>query len=498
MPSMFSIPGNITPTGFGTLDANGDRISTFDIFNIQADLSSVKVASVSPMTQNYSEIGSIQYAGGSTNLPADLLMPASNATFLNSTTGVGALIITFFIIGLISIVVALIGVAKFRLRAAVNYTSIWIHLIMIACLTVALFDMIQVVGIPTQSSCLASGILAPMAISAYYGIQSAKSRRIYGLFYNFLPIEVSNAILLKDAGPGLIFAIPNIIMWIVWIVSDPPIPGAARIGPGQFQWVCVNSATGFGMKTQLAMIFYNAMLILLNVFLAFKSRLVNLRYNEARMINMSVVNLLITYIVVIPVLFTDVDTFQSQPLVRAFGVFYIVAVNLGTMFFYKIFACRNLKDEKASIGKVPSAFVTKFTIPKCMENVDDHVPPAIIFLKKVGGFYGAIEEPRKVLLLAKSPSIVWNCNLKPTYEGSANHLATEVGSFWVYTPSTMIISHSPFENRIELTIGTNKYQLDFEQKDMYSCWKSFFEVWVVGKDINGWALGSPTKTRPME
>ena len=497
MPSMFSIPSNITPTGFGTLDGNGDRISTFDIFNIHADLSSVKVASVSPMTLNYTEVGSIQYTGGSTEVPADLLMPALSATYLNPATGVGAFIITFFIIGLISIVIALIGVVKCRLRVAINYTSVWIHLIMISCLTVALFDMIQVVGIPTQSSCLASGILAPMAISAYYGIQSAKSRRIYRLFYNFLPIEVSNAIPLKDASLGLLFAIPNIIIWIVWVVSDPPIPGAARIGPGQFQWECANSATGLGKKTKLAMIVYNAILILLNVFLAFKTRLVNLRYNEARMINLSVVNLLITYIVVIPVLFTDVSAFQFQPLVRALGVFYIVAVNLGTLFFYKIFTCRNLKDEKASIGKVPPTAGTKFTIPKWMENVDDHVPPAIIFLKKVGCFYGAIEEPRKVLLLAKSPSIVWNCNLKPKYEGSTNHLATEVGSFWVYSPSTMIISHSPFEKRIELTIGTNKYQLDFEQKEMYICWKSFFEVWVVGKDIKGWALGSPTKTRPM-
>ena len=483
---MFSFPNNITPSGYVDLDAGGDRILTFDLINIRADSSPLKVATISVTDMNYTEEASIYYSGNSAVTPSDRYNPSLRALFVSPSKDVGVFIVIFFVIGLLSIFGSFLCLAFYRKRAAMNYISVLVHFSMLICLFVALFDMILLLNVPSTTSCAAGGAVFPFAMSAYYGMMFAKTSRIYSLYYKFSTIEDINAINFRHTRIGLLFIIPNIIIWALWVARDPPLPSVTRLGPGQFQWICSNIDGGLGRNTQLFMIGYNAFLVLLNALITFKSRNIELLYQETKMTTLSVINLAFIFVIAIPILAVDNSTAQVQPLVRALAVFYVVAVNVGVMFMYKYFAARKQKDEQSSNKSDPKKASTKFSLPKGMTISYGEIQPAVVFLKRVDGLRGLVNEPKKLLLIAGSASVIWACSLKLRKPGESSHTVEENGQIWMYTPSTFVSILSTSEYFIELAFGSHIYAIVFEKEDICRKWKSYFEVWVVGRDMAAW------------
>ena len=497
MPSMFSNPDNLTTTGYSILDANGDRILDYDVNNVRTDGTIIKIGTVT--SETYNETTPINYLGGTLIAPSDIILPAIIASFITSSKDIGAFIVVFFAIGMVALLLAFIGLLLFKKRAALKYTSFTVHLIMLTCLSIGLIDMILVLEIPTAVSCSASAAIAPFMFSLYYGILFVKALRIYSKFYAFEPIEEMNSISFRHIWPGILFIIPNILMWISWITVDPPLPTIAKIGPGSYMWVCSSKVGGIGNGFILGIVGYNAFIVFINLYLAYKSRHIDLHHKEAKMIRTSVMNLGFIFLILVPILLAEGALSQTQLLIRAVGVFFITMVNVATLYYYKFYASRLTKDQKIGKEPKPEKPGIKYKIPKTMSGLYEHIQPAVVFLKAVGTFDSIFEEPSKTVLIPASPFCVWACGLRRTKLGSLHHLIDEVGKVWIYTPTTAV-SLRPIANCIiHLHIGSTLYQIVFEKEEMCKKWTSYFELWVVGKEGTIWNTETPTlKSRPVD
>ena len=490
---MFSIPDVLTPSGYGQLDSNGDRILSYDIYNVRSlnstNSSTTKVVATLS-TVNYTQVSTPLYMGNSTTLPLDSYEPLYIAEFISSGKDIGPFILILFCVGVLLLFLSAIGLLIFRKNLIIRFTGLSVNSIMLLCLILGILDMLLIFDVPTILTCYAKAAVFPWAISIFYGLLYVKNKRIQSQFYKFETVEADGKMSMRHLWPGFLFVIPNLIIWAIWIFSDPPIPTTIRAGPGIYRWSCESSSTGIGHNCLFATIIYNAIIVLMNVILAFKSRNVDLSFRETKMMNISSYNLGAAFILTVSIVMTDFTASQTQVMFRALGVFYVISVNCAAIYFYKFFLCRKLKDKKAADYNIAQKGKIKYRLPKTLMGASDQILPAVVFVKRIDGINSLLREPEKKLVIAGSPILAWVCDFYRNKAGDSLHAIKEVGEIWMHTQLTQISLHSISASSFELSIGSRVYEIVFEKEASCLKWKGYFSLWMVG--IESPALPSPS------
>ena len=458
------------------MDANGDRLGTYVIYNIRRRLVAPIVGTISE--QNYVENDFIAYPGFTLSAPMDQIAPSP--VYLEAAKDLGAMIMFLFVVSLLFNGIALAGLIYYRKTDMIRYTGLLWNIIIIACLTIAIFDMVLYLDVPTDSKCRAMPLLAPASLSTFYGLILIKGILVYQNFYKFEVIERYGALRFRELSLGLCFVIPNILIWIIWIAVDPPATSTVKMGPGEYQIICSYGKGGIGKYLMYVQLGYNGLIILLNLVYSFKCRLINLNYNEPKMIRYSVFSITVIYAVVVGILQLDSAAIQTYALFRAIGMFYLVCLNCVVLFYHKFYFIREQRiDPKVNVGaKRPVALGYK--IPKEILNSYDRIEPAVAFVKKSGGISNLFNESIKMLLIAGSPSLVWGCTVGPEISPGTCCIK-EVGEIWQYTQLCSISVTESSLKCIYLDVGKLRFQLAFEKEAACNIWTGYFKQWITKK-----------------
>ena len=476
IPLNFSFPLQETPSGNVTLDENGDRLGTYVIYNIRRRLVAPIVGTISE--QNYIENDFIAYPGFTLSAPMDQIAPSP--AYLEAGRDLGALIIFLFVVSLLFITIALAGLIYYRKTDMIRYAGLLWNIIIITCLTVAIFDMVLYLDVPTDSKCRAMPLLAPASLSTVYGLILLKGILVYQKFYKFEVIERYGALRFRESSLGLCFVIPNILIWIIWIAVDPPAPSTVKLGPGEYQMICSYGKVGIGQYLMYIQLAYNGLIILFNLVSSFKCRLINLNYNELKMIRYSVFSITVIYAIVVVVLQIDSASIQTYALFRAIGMFYLVCMNCVVLFYHKFYFIREQRVDPKINSDTKRPVTLGYKIPKEILNSYDRIEPAIAFIKKSGGISNLFNEPIKMLLIAGSPSFVWGCTVGPEISPGTCCIK-EVGEIWQYTQLCSIsVTESSSKCRY-LDIGKLRFQLVFEKEGACEIWTRYFKQWITNK-----------------
>ena len=431
---------------------------------------------------SYNETGVLNFLGNSTSLPLDSIDPRDVAEMISISKDIGVLIMILFVIGLVMLLFSLVGLIYYRKDDWIRYTGVKLNFILVACLLVALCDILLLVGKPSLVQCPTRPLLAPWALSMYYGFVLVKNLQIYKRFYNFRIVEAYNVMSLRTLWWGSLFAVPNIIIWVIWYAIDAPAPAIIRYGPDQYQYNCNSGNLGIGKSLLYATVAYNSFVVLCSIIVSYKLRKIDLKFNESQMMKISVYNLAVIFIIVTGVLLADGTTIQTQALFRAIAISYIVCLNCTTMFIYKFYKAQSLKKERLLNGESLKGNTIRYKIPTQVLHNYEQILPAIVFVKRCDGVYKYFTEPLKALLIGGTATYVWVCPLARKNPGDSQHKLGENGEIWAYTQNQKVMFQSLTPVSFKIKLGNASYEILFELEAACNRWKPYFEAWAAGKE----------------
>ena len=484
---MFAIPDTITPSGAGILDASADRAISYDIVNVLGDGAAQKVGNFS--TVNVTQTTALLFLGNSNSLPSDLFVPTEQARFVTASDSTGVIIVILFVVAMVFLFLSLVGTIKLRNNMLVRSGSIRIGYVMMACLFAASFDMLLMLEKPTGVQCYLGACLIPLTFSLFYGYVFMKNYRLYALFYGKTPITgprfTDTAVILK----GLVFIVPNVLFLIIWLAIDPPLPSAERVGFGDYFWTCASRANGPGNTLYYIILAYNGIILILDLVLAFKTRSVDTRFRETKLIGVAVYNMVFVFIFTSGVLLSQSTSVRTKFLVRAISVSYSICFNCIAMFLYRLYLCviKQFKDSSDNTTHTMSSATknTKITfqLPKNFLGSYKNLAPAVVFVRRLDGLHGFFSEPSAKLLIADSTLMVRVCNLSRKNFDDTEHSVGDIGMIWIHTAGAQITVRIISKQIINVYIGSQAYQILFEKERACTQWISYFEVWLAGEGV---------------
>ena len=484
--TVFSLPTYLSPSGFGILDKNMDRVISYDMVNILNGGTASVPGTFSSV--NFTETHPLRFLGSSSQAPTDQFIPAVEAKFVTASDSTGILLVILFVIALVFIIMSLVGTIKLRNNVLIRSGSIRIGYCMLACLFVASFDILLMLEKPTAIQCYLGACIIPLSFSLFYGYVFMKNYRLYALFYGKTPITgprfTDTAVVLK----GLVFIVPNILFLIIWLAVDPPVPFAERLGLGDYFWTCA-SEKGPGNSLYYVIIFYNALILLFDIILAFKTRSVDTRFRETKLIGFTVYNMVFVFIFTSGILLSRTTTTRTKFLVRAISVSYSIVFNCLAMFLYRIYLCaiKQFKDSSDNTTHTISSATknTKITfqLPKNFLGSYRQLAPAVAFVRRLDGIHGFFSEPSARLLIADSTLMVRVCTLTRKNFEDTDHSVGDIGMIWIHTAGAKITIRLISKQVINLYIGSQAFQILFEKERACTQWISYFEVWLAGEGV---------------
>jgi hypothetical protein len=314
----------------GKLDLQ--RKGNFDVFNMQKGGVIKLVGGWSAGAED--KVAEYYYPGGLTKAPRDGIVPEESADFVAADDSSGILALALGIIGLASVGVVTIAFFYYRRHPIIKPTSVNLGYIQIACIVLGFVQLLVMVGKPTSSICAVDLFLIPIAFSMYYSIALVKNYRIY-LVFNFSGLQIRKMTDYYLALYAALFTFPNIIAIVALSAISPPLPKAVMTGVLTYEWTCASVDAFSQFVAVRFMIIYNALLLLLNLFVAFKNRSVNSTFNETKMIAVSMYNVSMIVIFCVPILYTTSLGFRTRHLIKVICVFYVTMFNLVASFALK-------------------------------------------------------------------------------------------------------------------------------------------------------------------
>jgi hypothetical protein len=290
------------------------------------------------------KVAEYYYPGGLSTAPRDSIVPEEIADFVAPNDSNGVLTLILAIIGLVSVIVVGIAFGYYKNHPIVKPTSFNLGLIQIACMILGVLQLFTMVGRSSNLICAVDLFLIPIAFSMYYSILLVKNYRIYMLF-NFSGLGMARLTDSYLALYAVLFTFPNVIAIVVLSAVSPPLPKAVMTGVLTYEWTCASVNVLAQFVAIRFMIIYSSFLLLLNLFIAFKNKNVNSRYNDTKLIGISIYNVTMVVVFCVPILFTTSLGFRTRHLIKVICIFYVTMFNLISGFAFKAYQAFTNRNE---------------------------------------------------------------------------------------------------------------------------------------------------------
>ncbi|KAF9278430.1 hypothetical protein BGZ68_008585 [Mortierella alpina] len=294
------------PGGPMVFDENGDVLyGNFILYNFQN-------GKVVPIGTSYSGVFNISsppmYFDGTYSTPADSApLKVLNPKFGSS---IGLVIISVAGLSILFCLLTMLVVVVYRDAQVIKSSSP-----MFCCLELCGFILLYIstimgLDIPTGFICMARPLALNVGFVLVVGNIVAKNFRVYRIFHNIYVTKrvIRDAHLLKIVGTILV---GSLIIMAAWYLKAPPALQQITMPDFTAYWTC-NSMSGSNTLLLSVLFLYNASLLLIATYLAYKNRNVAANYNECRQIAFVVYNILLSACLAMPTVFLPQDQFLTK------------------------------------------------------------------------------------------------------------------------------------------------------------------------------------------
>jgi ABC-type branched-subunit amino acid transport system substrate-binding protein len=327
VPGSFDFPDDDTMTGKVDFDENGNRKGDYYLINMHPTKGLVVVGTISGGKYTPDTSAHITFPGNITEAPSDKFNPTASAQFYSGGSVFGLLGFTCLGIGLLLGFSNIVGTIILRNTELIQSTFFRLTLFLNLLLTISFLQFHLMIGVPTKLTCIFDSLLLPITFALYYSVLFFKNLRLFFIFQWLSRSEM----IWKDYHLifySFILASPVGIILLVWNIYDPPRPSVIKVSNREYYWTCRSESP----KTQTLflglLISCAAIIMILNLIIAYRTRRVESKYRESKLISISVYNVFIVGIFAIAILTSEGLSFAAIFLVKLFTVFYVAVFNL--------------------------------------------------------------------------------------------------------------------------------------------------------------------------
>ncbi|KAJ3269162.1 hypothetical protein HDV01_001708 [Terramyces sp. JEL0728] len=218
----------------------------------------------------------------------------------------------------------------------VRASDVFVGFAMQVCIFISWFDLLTMLNKPTRLACTADSVILPITFSIYYGLMFIKNYRMYMIFTRPTRRVLKTH---QTIAVGAVFALPAAIIIAIWHAIDSPKPAALAVVKGVYAWTCSSTSTSVQSDFVAALAVYCGVILALNLFIAFQTRNVPSKYNETKLITISIYNTAIVTLFAISLLLSQGLGFRLKAGVKMFAEFYVLYFNLISTFMVKVVQC---------------------------------------------------------------------------------------------------------------------------------------------------------------
>ncbi|KAF9181980.1 hypothetical protein BGZ50_005201 [Haplosporangium sp. Z 11] len=324
---------NVNYTGPGgpmIFDENGDvEHGNFILYNFQN-------GQVVPIGTSYSGVFNLSsppmYFDGTFTTPVD----TAPLRVLNPKFGspIGMVLISIASLSILFSLLTMLVVIVYRDTQVIKASSP-----LFCCLELCGFILLYIstvagLDIPTYFVCIARPLTLNIGFVLVVGNIVAKNFRVYRIFHNIYVTKrvIKDAHLLKIVGTMLV---GSLIVMVVWFIKTPPILQQIIMSDFTTYWTC-SSVSGPSTPYLAVLFVYNAVLLLVATYLAYKNRNVAANYNECRQIAFVVYNILLSACLAMPTVFLPEEQFLTKFFLSTVVILFGTTFSLMFLFLPKL------------------------------------------------------------------------------------------------------------------------------------------------------------------
>ncbi|KAI9188428.1 hypothetical protein H9P43_002819 [Blastocladiella emersonii ATCC 22665] len=267
-----------------TFDVQGNRVQAFEIVNLQGALTSPVVTHTIASNRTILAVTAPRFASGTAAVPSDRI---AQVMLLAQWTSPGCIVLAAVTVAMILAILATDAYLFLNKTVPqVRHLSFpFLNLICVGCV-VTLASTLMSIGTPNAGQCIASLWIFAFGFEMVVGASIAKAYRIWTIFENKSLVKVSG---INDrmlfGGVGGILALQSILL-VVWTAGGAPVP--QLVSARTYYYVTCRSADpAFHTALTVSTLVYNGALLLVFLFLAFKTRHVSSSYNESKYMHLA-------------------------------------------------------------------------------------------------------------------------------------------------------------------------------------------------------------------
>ncbi|KAG0251820.1 Metabotropic GABA-B receptor subtype 2, isoform C [Mortierella polycephala] len=324
---------NVNYTGPGgpmIFDEDGDvEHGNFILYNFQN-------GQVVPIGTSYSGVFNLSsppmYFDGTFTAPED----SAPLHVLNPKFGspIGMVVISIASLSILFSLLTMLVVVVYRDTQVIKASSP-----LFCCLELCGFILLYIstvagLDIPTYFVCIARPLTLNVGFVLVVGNIVAKNFRVYRIFHNIYVTKrvIKDTHLLKIVGTMLL---GSLIVMVVWFIRTPPTLQQIIMSDFTTYWTCSNVSAP--STPYFAVLFvYNATLLLVATYLAYKNRNVAANYNECRQIAFVVYNILLSACLAMPTVFLPEEQFLTKFFLSTVVILFGTTFSLMFLFLPKL------------------------------------------------------------------------------------------------------------------------------------------------------------------
>jgi ABC-type branched-subunit amino acid transport system substrate-binding protein len=478
IPGTFSFPDYPSLTGKVEFDENGNRkgittliLGIYEIFNYNADGVAQKIGTID--AGRYTPVPSItvQYLGNTEKRPKDRFDPSEVALYPAPGSSENTLLVVLFAICTCIILVGLIFTYFYRNAEAVKRSSFLLSMILQGTLWMGSFQFLIMTDLPTSQKCSLDIFLLPFVFGVYFCSVCLKTYRIAKAFQMKVPRLFH--LIKKDQslfGFAILTSAPLLLISTCWLLFDAPKPTIIESSKSTYYWSC-RSTHATNQSTFLGLIIgYCAVILMANLYMAFQARNLQSKFNETKMISLSVYNMTLLGCFAIPVLTTPSLGFSFKFYFKSFCLFYIILFNFVGSFGMKLVKAQtnDRMNRNSSSKSVSGTDISPQPLEKSK-------PTSFVTIKPKGYFTSA----RRARLQFQSTGqvLISKCMLQ-----SAESNKVEIhplGRSWqLENLKCCEVTPIPKDNlRFGLKLNNQSFDLLFDLPDHKEYWEQYFYYW---------------------
>ncbi|KAG0051917.1 hypothetical protein BGZ83_003197 [Gryganskiella cystojenkinii] len=318
------------PAGPMVFDENGDVVyGNFILYNFQNS----KVITIGTSYSGVFNLSSPpMYYDGTFNAPVD----SAPLEILNPKFGssIGMVIISVAGLSVLFSLLTMLMVVVYRDTQVIKASSPLFCCLELLGFIFLYISVVMGLDIPTNNICMVRPFTLNVGFVLVVSNIVAKNFRVYRIFHNIYVTKrvIRDSHLLKIVGTLLLV---NLVIMVVWFTKTPPMLQQITAPDFTTYWTC-NNQSGPSTPFFVILFVYNAALLLVAVFLAYKNRNVAANYNECRQIAFVVYNILLCGCLAMPTVFLPQDQFLTKFFLSTVVILFGTTFSLMFLFLPKL------------------------------------------------------------------------------------------------------------------------------------------------------------------